>query len=79
MGFCTTGHALQIDTHYTDTGGASDHVFILSAMLGIRFCPRLRDFPDRKFASIEPAAAYKSIPTVVRAPDPHRRHPGALG
>jgi TnpA family transposase len=55
------GTTLQIDTHYTDTGGASDHVFILCAMLGIRFCPRLRDFPDRKLASIEPAATYKSI------------------
>jgi TnpA family transposase len=37
--------ALRIATHYTDTGGACDHVFILCAMLGIRFCPRLRDFP----------------------------------
>lgn len=55
------GTALQIDTHFTDTGGASDHVFILCAMLGIRFCPRLRDFPDRKFASIEPATTYKCI------------------
>ena len=32
-------------THYTDTGGASDHVFILCALLGFRFCPRLRDLP----------------------------------
>lgn len=55
------GTALQIDTHYTDTGGASDHVFILCAMLGIRFCPRLRDFPDRKLASIEPSAIYTTI------------------
>ena len=45
------GTALRIGTHYTDTGGASDHVFILCAMLGFRFCPRLRDFPDRKFAA----------------------------
>ena len=42
-GLLHRGTALQIDTHYTDTGGA--HVFILCAMLGIRFCPRLRDFP----------------------------------
>ena len=55
------GTALQIDTHYTDTGGASDHVFILCTMLGIRFCPRLRDFPDRKLACIEPAASYKNL------------------
>ncbi len=39
--------------------GISDHVFILCAMLGFRFCPRLRDLPDRKLACIEPATAYK--------------------
>jgi TnpA family transposase len=55
------GTALRIGTHYTDTGGASDHVFILCTMLGFRFCPRLRDFPDRKFACIEPAAVYKDL------------------
>ena len=55
------GTALRIGTHYTDTGGASDHLFILCAMLGIRFCPRLRDFPDRKLACIEPAATYKEL------------------
>jgi TnpA family transposase len=52
------GSRLRIDTHYTDTGGASDHVFILCRMLGFRFCPRLRDFPDRRLASIEPPMRY---------------------
>ena len=55
------GTALRIGTHYTDTGGASDHVFILCAMLGFRFCPRLRDFPDRRLACIEPAATYGAL------------------
>jgi len=55
------GAQLNIDTHYTDTGGASDHVFILCAMLGIRFCPRLRDLPDRKLACIAPAAHYPDL------------------
>lgn len=55
------GTGLRIGTHFTDTGGASDHVFILCAMLGFRFCPRLRDFPDRRFASIEPPSAYKDL------------------
>ena len=59
------GTSLRIGTHYTDTGGASDHVFILCAMLGFRFCPRLRDFPDRKLATIEPAAAYKDLAPVI--------------
>src|ERR1700737_888901 len=52
------GTLLKIDTHYTDTGGTSDHVFILCALLGFRFCPRLRDLPERKLACITPAATY---------------------
>lgn len=60
-GLMRHGTALRIGTHYTDTGGASDHVFILGAMLGFRFCPRLRDFPDRKFACIDPVATYKDL------------------
>ena len=55
------GTQLKIDTHYVDTGGASNHVFILCAMLGLRFCPRLRDFPDRKMACIELLAAYRDL------------------
>ena len=55
------GTQLNIGTHYTDTGGASDHVFILCAMLGFRYCPRLRDLPDRKLACIEPASNYQDL------------------
>ena len=33
------GTQLNIGTHYTDTGGASDHVFILCAMLGVPLLP----------------------------------------
>ena len=29
--------------------------------MGFRFCPRLRDFPDRKLATFEPASAYKDL------------------
>jgi TnpA family transposase len=39
---------LQIVEHYTDTGGATDHVFGLFALLGFRFAPRLRDLKDRR-------------------------------
>ena len=55
------GTQLNIGTHYTDTGDASDHVFILCAMLGFRFCPRLRDLPDRRLAYIEPLSNYKDL------------------
>lgn len=55
------GTNLAIDTHYTDTGGASDHIFALCRMLGFRFCPRLRDFPDRRFAICDPASHYPTL------------------
>jgi TnpA family transposase len=55
------GSRLKINTHYTDTGGASDHVFVLCRMLRFYFCPRLRDFPDRRLASIEPSAHYGNL------------------
>ena len=52
------GTQLKINTHYTDTGGASDHVFILCALLGFCFCPRLRDLPERRLACIALASTY---------------------
>lgn len=59
------GSGLEIGTHYTDTGGATDHVFALCHMLGYRFCPRLRDFPDRRFATFEPASRYPSLKPLI--------------
>ena len=55
------GTSLAIAEHYTDTGGATDHVFALCAMLGFRFCPRLRDFPDRRLASITAPATHPGM------------------
>lgn len=60
-GLTSHGTDLKIAEHYTDTGGATAHVFALCAMLGFRFCPRLRDFPDRRLAPIAPVTAYPSI------------------
>ena len=39
---------LRIEEHYTDTGGATDHVFGLCHVLGFRFAPRMRDIKDRR-------------------------------
>ena len=60
-GLTSHGTDLNIKEHYTDTGGATDHVFALCAMLGFRFSPRLRDFPDRRLAPIGAASAYPFI------------------
>jgi TnpA family transposase len=55
------GSSLVINTHYVDTGGATDHVFALCNMLGYRFCPRMRDFSDRKLASFGSASQFPSL------------------
>jgi TnpA family transposase len=47
-GLLQHGTGLRIAEHYTDTGGATDQVFGLLAMLGFRFAPRLRDLKDRR-------------------------------
>ncbi len=45
-GLLQHGTGLHIIEHFTDTGGASDQVFGLLALLGFRFAPRLRDLKD---------------------------------
>jgi TnpA family transposase len=59
------GTSLQIAEHYTDTGGATDHVFALCTLLGFRFCPRLRDFQDRRLVSIGPPSAYTGLAPIM--------------
>jgi hypothetical protein len=39
---------LQIEEHYTDTAGFTDHVFALMHLLGFRFAPRIKDLSDKK-------------------------------
>jgi TnpA family transposase len=59
---------LPLHEHYTDTGGASDHVFALCHLLGFRFVPRLRDIADRKLASILAPSTYQGIECLMGRP-----------
>ncbi|MGI9436608.1 MAG: Tn3 family transposase, partial [Geminicoccaceae bacterium] len=56
---------LKIETHHTDTGGFSDHVFGLCALLGIRFAPRIRDLPDRRLYRIDPSIRLEKLDQVI--------------
>ena len=54
--------------HYTDTGGATDHVFALCHLLGYRFAPRLRDIHDRRLAIVGAKPRHKILePLLGRA------------
>jgi TnpA family transposase len=59
---------LEIQEHFTDTGGASDHVFGLFALIGKRFAPRLRNLKDRKFHTLEKGDAYPALSNHIGAP-----------
>ena len=44
---------LQIEEHYTDTAGFTDHVFALCHLLGFRFAPRIRHIGQTRLFSVE--------------------------
>lgn len=51
-GLLQHGTGLRFAEHYVDTGGATDQVFGLFSLLGIRFAPRLRDLKDRRLYAL---------------------------
>jgi TnpA family transposase len=57
------GHA-----HYTDTGGATDHVFALCHLLGYRFMPRIRDLHDRRLGTLERSIRYPALEPILGRP-----------
>lgn len=59
---------LDIQEHFTDTGGASDHVFGLFDLIGKRFAPRLRNLKERKFHTFEKGDAYPALSNHIGAP-----------
>ena len=56
---------LRIAEHYTDTAGATDHVFGLCHLLGFRFAPRIKDLKDRKLYAIEKPSTYPLLEPLI--------------
>lgn len=52
---------LQIEEHYTDTSGYTDHIFALCHLLGFRFAPRIRDLSDHRLFYFDKSADYDGI------------------
>jgi TnpA family transposase len=62
---------LRIREHYTDTAGATDHVFGLCCLLGFQFAPRIKDLKDRKLYTVEKPDTYPLLePLIGEAIDP---------
>src|SRR5712691_9706033 len=55
---------LHIQEHYTDTGGCTDHVFALTALLGFRFAPRIRDALSHHLYLLEDVGEYGPLNTL---------------
>jgi TnpA family transposase len=56
---------LRIVEHYTDTAGATDHVFGLCHLLGFRFAPRIKDLKERKLYTIEKPGTYPLLEPLI--------------
>lgn len=52
---------LNIEEHYTDTAGYTDHVFAMCHLLGFRFAPRIRDLGDKRMYSFGKPAEYPDL------------------
>lgn len=56
---------LQIQEHYTDTAGFTDHVFALMHLLGFRFAPRIRDLHDKRLYVPDPPDFYPGLKSII--------------
>lgn len=56
---------LRIVEHYTDTAGATDHVFGLCHLLGYRFSPRIKDLKDRMLYTVEKPSTWPLLAPLI--------------
>jgi len=47
-GLLMTGAGQNIREQYDDKGGFTDHVFAVTALLGLQFITRIRDLPSKR-------------------------------
>ena len=53
----------RVREHYADTGGFTDHVFAVTALLGYQFIPRIRDLPSKRLHVFDPGAVPNELRT----------------
>jgi TnpA family transposase len=56
---------LNIEEHYTDTAGFTDHVFALTHLLGFRFAPRIRDLADKRLFLPNNYKDYQALSSLI--------------
>jgi TnpA family transposase len=60
---------LELDEHYTDTHGYTEINFAAFAMLGRRFCPRIRGAHHQRIYRIDPSRDYGALKSLVGRAD----------
>ena len=60
---------LEIEEHYTDTHGYTEINFAAFAMLGLRFCPRIRGVQHQRIYRIDPNRDYGSLASLISRAD----------
>lgn len=60
---------LDLEEHYTDTHGYTEINFAAFAMLGRRFCPRIRGVQHQRIYRIDPERSYGPLTTLVARAD----------
>ena len=64
-GLLMTDAGQKIREQYADTGGFTDHVFAVTALLGFQFVPRIRDLPSKRLYLFDPAACPKALKGLI--------------
>ncbi|MDO8986386.1 Tn3 family transposase [Cypionkella sp.] len=64
-GLLMTGAGQKIREQYADTGGFTDHVFAVTALLGFQFIPRIRDLPSKRLHLFDPASCPKELKGLI--------------
>ena len=64
-GLLMTDAGQKIRKQYADTGGFTDHVFAVTALLGFQFIPRIRDLPSKRLYLFDPAACPKELKGLI--------------
>jgi TnpA family transposase len=59
----------EIEEHYTDTHGCTEINFAAFAMLGLRFCPRIRGVQHQRIYRIDPQSRLRSLASLIRRAD----------
>jgi TnpA family transposase len=64
-GLLMTDAGQKIREQYADTGGFTDHVFAVTALLGFQFIPRIRDLPSKRLYLFDPADCPKELKGLI--------------